>query len=115
VRGVTFTRQYPDFLFPAAASGSRRRAPAIPVAALLDSIGRELAPHRAASRAFAPGAVILKWWVPFFAPAFASSVGPLRGAARAWCWCATTWCRTSTARRSRASRAGCCATPTATW
>src|SRR5258705_348486 len=28
--------------------------------------------------AFAPGAVILKWWMPFFAPAFASSVGPLR-------------------------------------
>ncbi len=27
---------------------------------------------------FAPGAVILKWWIPFFAPAFASSVGPLR-------------------------------------
>src|SRR5262249_60988677 len=27
---------------------------------------------------FAPGAVVLKWWMPFFAPAFASSVGPLR-------------------------------------
>jgi glycosyltransferase involved in cell wall biosynthesis len=77
---VTFTRQYPGFLFP----GRSQRdpdapRPTFPVAPLLDSIGpwtwgrstRHL-------EAFAPGLVILKWWIPFFAPAFAYTVGPLR-------------------------------------
>ena len=80
VRAVTFTRQYPGFLFP----GRSQRDPDAPrptfaVAPLLDSIGpwtwgrstRHL-------EAFAPGLVILKWWIPFFAPAFAYTVGPLR-------------------------------------
>lgn len=80
VRAVTFTRQYPGFLFP----GTSQQDPAaprprFPTAALLDSIGpwswRRTAAHL---ERFAPGAVILKWWMPFFAPAFASSVGPLR-------------------------------------
>lgn len=80
VRGVTFTRQYPGFLFP----GSSQRdplaaAPRFEVAPLLDSIGpwswRRTAAHL---ERFAPGLVILKWWLPFFGPAFASSVGPLR-------------------------------------
>jgi glycosyltransferase involved in cell wall biosynthesis len=80
VRGVTFTRQYPGFLFP----GESQRDPAaepprFPVSAELDS----LAPWswRATARtleAFAPAIVILKWWLPFFGPAFASAVGPLR-------------------------------------
>jgi glycosyltransferase involved in cell wall biosynthesis len=80
VRGVTFTRQYPGFLFP----GESQRDPAaepprFPVAASLDSIGPWS--WRATARrleAFAPGIVILKWWLPFFGPAFASAVGPLR-------------------------------------
>jgi glycosyltransferase involved in cell wall biosynthesis len=80
VRGFTFTRQYPDFLFP----GARQRdpdaePPRFPVAATLDSIGpwswRSTA---SALERFAPGLVILKWWLPFFGPGFASSVGPLR-------------------------------------
>ena len=80
VRGVTFTRQYPAFLFP----GESQRDPAappprFPVAPMLDSIGprswRRAAAHL---EAFAPGLVLLKWWIPFFAPAFASAVGPLR-------------------------------------
>jgi len=81
VRGWTFTRQYPEFLFPGSSQLDPAAArPSYPVAATLDSI----APWswRATARsleAFAPGAVILKWWMPFFAPAFASSVGPLRG------------------------------------
>jgi glycosyltransferase involved in cell wall biosynthesis len=53
--------------------------PRYPTEALLDSIGpwswRRTAAHL---ERFAPGAVVLKWWMPFFAPAFASSVGPLR-------------------------------------
>jgi D-inositol-3-phosphate glycosyltransferase len=80
VRAVTFTRQYPEFLFPGSTQRDPgARAPSFPVAALLDSIGpsswRRTAKHL---EAFAPGAIVLKWWMPFFAPGFASSVGPLR-------------------------------------
>ena len=80
VRGWTFTRQYPGFLFPGTSQlDPATPRPSFPVQATLDSI----APWtwRATSRSletFAPGAVILKWWIPFFAPSFASSVGPLR-------------------------------------
>ena len=80
VRGFTFTRQYPEFLFP----GKSQRDPAaepprFPVDPVIDSI----APWtwRGAARrleAFAPGLAILKWWQPFFGPAFASTVGPAR-------------------------------------
>jgi len=80
VRAVTFTRQYPGFLFP----GESQRdpdapPPRFPVTPLLDSVGpwswRRAARHL---EGFAPGLVILKWWIPFFGPAFASTVGPLR-------------------------------------
>jgi len=80
VRGITFTRQYPELLFPGTSQlDPAAPRPSFPVEAMLDSI----APwswRRVASRleSFAPAAVILKWWMPFFAPAFASSVGPLR-------------------------------------
>ncbi len=80
VRAVTFTRQYPSFLFPGRSQldpGAER--PRFPVEPLLDSIGplswRRTAGHL---ERFAPGAVLLKWWMPFFGPAFASAVGPLR-------------------------------------
>jgi len=80
VRAVTFTRQYPEFLFPGTSQldpGAPR--PRFPTEALLDSIApwswRRTAAHL---ERFAPGAVVLKWWMPFFAPSFASSVGPLR-------------------------------------
>ncbi len=80
VRAVTFTRQYPGFLFPGRSQLDPEAArPSFPVEPLLDSIGpltwRRTAEHL---ERFAPGAVLLKWWMPFFAPAFASSVGPLR-------------------------------------
>lgn len=80
VKGFTFTRQYPDFLFP----GETQFDPGAPkprfsTEALLDSIGPWSWRRTArALETFAPGAVILKWWMPFFAPSFASSVGPLR-------------------------------------
>jgi glycosyltransferase involved in cell wall biosynthesis len=80
VRGVTFTRQYPDFLFPGETQfDPEAPRPGFPTESMLDSI----APwswKKVARRleAFAPAAVILKWWMPFFAPSFASSVGPLR-------------------------------------
>ena len=80
VRGVTFTRQYPGFLFPGRSQfDPRAERPPFPVEALLDSIG-PLSWRRtaAALERGAPGAVLLKWWMPFFAPGFASAVGPLR-------------------------------------
>jgi D-inositol-3-phosphate glycosyltransferase len=80
VRAVTFTRQYPGLLFPGGSQlDPAAPRPTFPVEALLDSIG-PLSWRRTARRleCFAPGAVVLKWWMPFFAPAFASAVGPLR-------------------------------------
>ena len=80
VRAWTFTRQYPGFLFP----GESQRdpaapRPAFPLEATLDSLAPWSWRRTAgALERFAPGAVVLKWWIPFFAPAFASSVGPLR-------------------------------------
>ena len=80
VRAVTFTRQYPGFLFPGTSQfDPQAPRPRFPTESLLDSIGprswRRTAAHL---ERFAPGAVVLKWWMPFFAPAFASAVGPLR-------------------------------------
>ena len=80
VRAVTFTRQYPDFLFPGTSQlDPAAPLPGFPTEALVDSIApwtwRRAAAHL---ERFAPGAIVLKWWMPFFAPAFASSVGPLR-------------------------------------
>lgn len=80
VRAWTFTRQYPGLLFPGTSQHDpTAELPRFPVEATLDSIGpwswRRTA---AAMERFAPGAVVLKWWMPFFAPAFASAVGPLR-------------------------------------
>jgi glycosyltransferase involved in cell wall biosynthesis len=80
VRAVTFTRQYPDFLFPGTSQlDPDAPLPRFPSEAMLDSVGpwtwRKVA---ARLEAFAPAAVVLKWWMPFFGPSFASSVGPLR-------------------------------------
>jgi glycosyltransferase involved in cell wall biosynthesis len=80
VRGVTFTRQYPGLLFPGESQRDPEAPPPrFPMTPLLDSIG-PWSWRRAAAEleAFAPGLVILKWWIPFFGPAFASAVGPLR-------------------------------------
>src|SRR5262245_34276384 len=80
VSPLTFTRQYPGLLFP----GKDQRDPAstppgFPVTALIDSIN-PLSWRRASQQleTFAPGLVILKWWIPFFGPAFATTVKPLR-------------------------------------
>ncbi len=80
VEAVTFTRQYPDFLFPGTSQLDQDATrPRFPTEPMLDSIG-PLSWRRTAAHLdrFAPGAVILKWWMPFFAPAFASAVGSLR-------------------------------------
>ena len=80
VEAVTFTRQYPDFLFPGTSQfDPAATPPRFPTVTMLDSIG-PLSWRRTAAQLerFAPAAVVLKWWMPFFAPSFASSVGPLR-------------------------------------
>ncbi len=80
VRGVTFTRQYPGLLFPGRSQfDPATERPPFPVEAQLDSV-LPLSWWRtaAALERFAPGAVILKWWMPFFAPSFATAVAPLR-------------------------------------
>jgi glycosyltransferase involved in cell wall biosynthesis len=80
VRAVTFTRQYPAFLFPGESQRDPKALPPrFPVAPLLDSVGPWSWPVAARHlESFAPGLAILKWWLPFFGPAFASTVGPLR-------------------------------------
>ncbi len=80
VRGVTFTRQYPGLLFPGQSQlDPDAPRPSFPVQATLDSIGPwSWRTSARALEAFAPGAVILKWWMPFFAPSFAATVAPLR-------------------------------------
>ncbi len=80
VRAATFTRQYPGLLFPGGSQlDPAAPRPSFPTESLLDSIG-PLSWRRTAAwlERFAPGAVVLKWWMPFFAPSFASAVGPLR-------------------------------------
>jgi D-inositol-3-phosphate glycosyltransferase len=75
VKFLSFTRQYPDLLFPGKTqyvtdeeSSAAVRYPAEPV---LDSIG-PLSWWRTARRVAAidPDLVIYKYWMPFFAPAF---------------------------------------------
>ncbi|MCC6350601.1 MAG: glycosyltransferase [Candidatus Eisenbacteria bacterium] len=80
VRAVTFTRQYPGFLFPGSSQlDPDAPRPSFPVEAQLDSIGPWTWGRAARTLdAFAPGAIVLKWWMPFFAPSFASSVARAR-------------------------------------
>jgi glycosyltransferase involved in cell wall biosynthesis len=80
VLGITFTRQYPGFLFPGQSQLDPDAAPpAVPVERLVDSLDPR-SWSRAAGRLgeFAPHALIYKWWLPFFAPAFARIAAPLR-------------------------------------
>jgi D-inositol-3-phosphate glycosyltransferase len=80
VNAVTFTRQYPGLLFPGTTQfdldAPRPRFLTVP---MLDSINPITWRRTAAQlERWTPGAVVLKWWMPFFGPAFASAVGPLR-------------------------------------
>jgi glycosyltransferase involved in cell wall biosynthesis len=80
VRAVTFTRQYPEWLFPGKSqrdeSAPRPRFPVTPAIDTIDPFSWRRAARELES--FAPGLVLLKWWLPYFGPAFAASVGPLR-------------------------------------
>jgi len=74
VHVITFTRQYPSLLFPGRTQQDTGEE-TIPVDAepLLDSIG-PVSWLRVALRIrqYAPDLVIFKYWMPFFAPCFAS-------------------------------------------
>lgn len=71
VRAFTFTRQYPDFLFPGDTQYVTEGDAADPVPAVrvLDSIN-PLSYRRTAAqiRAFDPDLLLLRFWMPFFAP-----------------------------------------------
>ncbi len=69
---VSFTRQYPSFLFPGKSQLDPSAAPLrVPATPLIDSIGpwswERAARHLARKR---PDALLYKYWMPFFAPAF---------------------------------------------
>ena len=77
VLGINFTRLYPGFLFPGQTQFDASAEPLAPegfrVERLLDSIGPHTWP-RAARAVTHSGCklLLLQWWHPFFAPAYAS-------------------------------------------
>ncbi|GIV60109.1 MAG: glycosyl transferase [Rhodothermaceae bacterium] len=80
VEAVTFSRQYPRVLFPGKTQyEAARPADPVPAVRLLDSVNpvswlrtaRYIARRR-------PAAVLLAYWMPFFAPAFGTVVRYLR-------------------------------------
>ncbi len=75
---VTFTRQYPAFLFPGR-SQYEDGADAGDALRLVDTLN-PLSWRRTARRirALAPDAVVIAYWMPFFAPAFAAIARALR-------------------------------------
>lgn len=80
VKAVTYTRQYPDLLFPGKTQYETQNVPdPVPAHRILDTIG----PHtwfRTASNIarLKPDAVIYKYWMPFFAPAYGTIARYLR-------------------------------------
>jgi len=71
VRAYNFTRQYPSFLFPGRTQYVTPQDEAVPVEseALLDTVG-PLSWRKTASaiRRWNPDALILRYWMPYFAP-----------------------------------------------
>ncbi len=70
-RIFTFTRQYPELLFPGKSQLTSGEPPEPPPTRCLDTLNPVtwLSTARAIARS-APGVVVLKYWMPFFAPAF---------------------------------------------
>lgn len=81
VRAFTFTRQYPDLLFPGKSQyvTPDDHADPIPSRALLDTVN-PLSYRRTALElaAFAPDMLVMKFWMPFFAPSLGYVAGYLR-------------------------------------
>lgn len=81
---ISFRRQYPRWLFPGRTDRDPSRFPDVePCARILDAADPstwEPVARRAA--AFRPDALVLVWWVPFFAPAWWFIVRRVRARAR---------------------------------
>lgn len=81
VAAFTFTRQYPDLLFPGATQfvTPADRVDQIPATQVLDTINpfSYFKTARAIER-FAPDLLVMKFWMPFFAPALGTVAGRLR-------------------------------------
>jgi glycosyltransferase involved in cell wall biosynthesis len=79
VRAYTFSRQYPERLFPGKTQLEEGPPPAEPAPRLLDTLG-PWTWGRAARRIAADGAevAVFKYWMPFFAPAFGTLARRLR-------------------------------------
>jgi len=81
VTAVTFTRQYPQRLFPGRSQmESRPPVRPVPSVRLIDSIN-PMSWFRAAEHVIreAPDVVVFQHWMPFFAPAFGTIARLLRG------------------------------------
>lgn len=79
VQAFTFTRQYPDLLFPGTSQFDPGPADDLGAVRLLDSID-PLSWGRTAKRMEVdrPDVAVLRYWMPFFAPAMGSVAGKLR-------------------------------------
>ena len=79
VEPFTFTRQYPDLLFPGTSQFDLVAKDDIGAERVLDSIGpfswKRTARHMLATR---PDVAVLRHWIPFFAPAMGTVAGRLR-------------------------------------
>ena len=80
-RMFTFTRQYPERLFPGKTQLETGPPPAVLPERVLDPIN-PLSWRRtvAAIRRFEPDSLVLKYWMPYFAPSFGYVARSLRGA-----------------------------------
>lgn len=81
INAYTFTRQYPEFLFPgstqyASETDIADKIPAIPLLDTLNPFSYLTTAHKIA--AFAPDILVMKYWMPFFAPALGTVAGKLK-------------------------------------
>ncbi len=81
VAAFTFTRQYPDLLFPGTTQyvTSSDRVDRIDAAQVLDTINPfSYFKTARAIQSFAPDLLVMKFWMPFFAPSLGTVAGRLR-------------------------------------
>ena len=86
VRAFNFTRQYPDFLFPGKTQYVSQDDEAVPVesTALLDTANPfNWGPTARTIRAWEPELLLMRYWMPYFAPSLGSVARKLRGRCKA--------------------------------
>ncbi len=85
VKAFTFTRQYPDFLFPGETQmvTDKDRADKIPSDRILDTMN-PFSYYSAASRIkeFAPDILLMKYWMSYMAPSLGTVAKKLKGSAK---------------------------------